>query len=84
MGERLTEAQRRVIHWDLSIRCRTREQAHRIVQRLLREPIDFDFDIEHAAMTDGSQCWTVSINDMPWGNNIKTVGRIVSKEDAES
>ena len=72
-----------VIHWDMTIRCRSRDQAHAIITRLLKEDIDFDFDVEHQLLSVGEQ-WVVSINDMPWGNNIKTVGRIVSKEDAEA
>lgn len=77
----MEKSERRVIHWDMSIRCRTRGQAHAIVRRLLDESIDFDFDIERGHDADGD-LWTVSINDMPWGTNMKTLGRIVSKEDA--
>lgn len=72
-----------VIHWDATIYCRSRAQAHAVVKRLLAEQIDFDFDIEKRMLERGEQ-WVVSVNDMPWGTNLKTLARIVSKEDADA
>jgi hypothetical protein len=71
------------IHWDLDIRCRSKEQAHDIIKRVLKEEIDFPISIRRDHINN-RETWIVSFDDMCWGNNLKTIAKFIDKNDPEA
>lgn len=72
-----------IIHWDLSITFKTKAQAVAFIRILTSEEIDFNFSY-HMELTATSSVYIITIEDMPWAQNLTTIAGILELVDADA
>lgn len=71
-----------IMHWDLTIRFKSRDQMNKVIKRILKDEIEFDFSVEKELLNVGEQ-FVLTIHDMPWANNLERLSKYLIKEDCE-
>lgn len=72
-----------IIHFEVSLYCRDKNQMQQIVKELTHEEIDFDFSVEKTNHDGRQDIYRIDIHDTPWANNLKTIAKIAKRNDCK-
>lgn len=70
-----------VVHWDLTIRFTVKEQLVKFTNLLVKEEINYNFEVEMINAGSSDEQWELTIYDMCWANNLTRISKLLDRVD---